>query len=365
MKLKVFTAFSGYDSQCLALIRLKKQYPNFDFELVGWSEIDKFAIQAHNVLFPEYSDRNFGDISKINWSEVPDFDLFTYSSPCQDFSSAGLQRGGEQGSGTRSSLLWECQRAIEEKKPRFCLLENVSALVTEKFIKLFNRWQLTLEKIGYKNFATVLNAADYGVPQNRERVFLVSFLEGKSFNYYFPTPQKLKKSLSDILESEVSEDYFLTEEQINAFQNSTYNQYRNLLQKKPIADTLCSTDYKHPKLVCVGMLNDSIYKKKFKCCRKVYAPVGLAPTQTTGMGGGITTKILTDKKRIRKITPRESFRLMDVDDVYFDKLLNAGLSNTQLYKLAGNSIVVNVLTEIFRKMFIQTKANINEQMNLF
>lgn len=322
MKLKVFTAFSGYDSQCLALIRLKKQYPNFDFELVGWSEIDKFAIQAHNVLFPEYSDRNFGDISKINWSEVPDFDLFTYSSPCQDFSSAGLQRGGEQGSGTRSSLLWECQRAIEEKKPRFCLLENVSALVTEKFLKLFNRWQLTLEKIGYKNFATVLNAADYGVPQNRERVFLVSVLEGKSFNYYFPTPQKLKKSLSDILEPEVSEDYFLTEEQINAFQNSTYNQNRNLLQKKPIADTLCSTDYKHTKLVCVG-------------------------------------------KRIRKITPYESFRLMDVDDVYFDKLLNVGLSNTQLYKLAGNSIVVNVLTEIFRKMFIQTKANINEQMNLF
>lgn len=81
-KIKVFTAFSGYDSQCLALDRLKKSYPNFDYELVGWSEIDKYAIQAHNALFPQWADRNYGDISEINWDSVPDFDVFTYSSPC-------------------------------------------------------------------------------------------------------------------------------------------------------------------------------------------------------------------------------------------------------------------------------------------
>lgn len=93
-KLRVFTAFSGYDSQCLALDRLKSNYPSFDYELVGWAEIDKYAIQAHNALYPQWADRNYGDISKIDWSQVPDFDLFTYSSPCQDFSNAGLQRGG-------------------------------------------------------------------------------------------------------------------------------------------------------------------------------------------------------------------------------------------------------------------------------
>ena len=98
MKLRVFTAFSGYDSQCLALDRLKANYPDFDYELVGWSEIDKYAIQAHNALYPQWAERNYGDISKIDWNEVPDFDLFTYSSPCQDFSNAGLQRGGEEGS---------------------------------------------------------------------------------------------------------------------------------------------------------------------------------------------------------------------------------------------------------------------------
>lgn len=101
----MFTAFSGYDSQCLALNRA-----NIDYELVGWSEIDKFAIKAHNALFPQWTDRNFGDISKIDWNLVPDFDLFTYSSPCQDFSNAGKMQGGEKGSGTRSSLLWECEK---------------------------------------------------------------------------------------------------------------------------------------------------------------------------------------------------------------------------------------------------------------
>lgn len=101
---KVFTAFSGYDSQCLALERLKRDFPTFDYELVGWSEIDKYAIQAHNALFPEWSDRNFGDISKIDWAEIPDFDLFTWSFPCTDISIAGDQKGFEEGSGTASSL---------------------------------------------------------------------------------------------------------------------------------------------------------------------------------------------------------------------------------------------------------------------
>lgn len=173
MGIKVFTAFSGYDSQCLALNRI-----GIDYSLVGWSEIDRYAIQAHNALFPAAKNLNYGDISKIDWKTVPDFDLFTYSSPCQDFSQAGLQRGGEKGSGTRSSLLWECERAISIKRPKFLLMENVAALVSKKFIKLFNRWQLTLERLGYRNFAKILNSSDYGVPQNRERIFLVSILGG-------------------------------------------------------------------------------------------------------------------------------------------------------------------------------------------
>lgn len=214
-KIRVFTAFSGYDSQCLALDRLKEHYPDFDYELVGWSEIDKYAIQAHNALYPQWEDRNFGDISKIDWSQVPDFDLFTYSSPCQDFSNAGKQAGGEKGSGTRSSLLWECQRAIEAKRPAVTLMENVAALVGYKFIKLFNEWQLTLNRMGYTCHAQVLNSKDYGVPQNRDRIFLVGMLDPR--NYYFPEPFKLERRLKDVLEENVDEKYYLSETMVEGF----------------------------------------------------------------------------------------------------------------------------------------------------
>jgi len=214
--LRVFTAFSGYDSQCLALERLKYSFPDFDYTLVGWSEIDKFAIQAHNALFPEASDKNYGDISKIDWDNVPDFDLFTMSSPCQDFSSAGMQRGGEEGSGTRSSLLWECRRAIIAKKPKYIVFENVKALVSQKFLPYFLKWQSELASYGYTNFAKVLNATDYGVPQNRERIFMVSIL-GENASYHFPEPFPLERSLADVLETDVPEKYYLSQKMVDYF----------------------------------------------------------------------------------------------------------------------------------------------------
>lgn len=217
-KIKIFTAFSGYDSQCLALERIKQHHPDFDYELVGWSEIDPFAIQAHNAIFPQYSDRNFGDISKIDWEQVPDFDLFTYSFPCQSISSAGMQKGLKEGSGTRSSLLWECRRAIITKRPKYTLLENVKALVSDKFVKYFNKWQLELESYGYRNYAQVLNARDYGVPQNRERIFMLSIRDDCiPKQYYFPQPFKLTKRLKDVLESEVDEKYYLSDKALHGF----------------------------------------------------------------------------------------------------------------------------------------------------
>ena len=362
--LRVFTAFSGYDSQCLALRRL-----GIDFDLVGWSEIDKAACIAHDALFPEYAERNYGDISKIDWSQVPDFDLFTYSSPCfvagtliqtkegfkniedisvgdyvlthtntykkvmetyvkecyddlceiklygldkpvvctknhpfytyrdgefkwimaedlnsldfiaqvsnvrrfaplviggdlkekriddhmcnkienfkiihnescrvynleveddhsytanyfvvhncTDFSNAGLQKGGEEGSGTRSSLLWECRKTILTKKPKYLLFENVKALVSDKFKYLFEKWCKELEKYGYANYYQVLNAKDYGVPQSRERIFMISILktDDEPNPYYeFPKPIKLKKTVEDILEDNVPEKYYMKQE---------------------------------------------------------------------------------------------------------------------------------------------------------
>ena len=208
--------FSGYDSQCMALDKLKEMHPEFDYELVGWAEIDKYAIQAHNAIYPQWAERNYGDVSKINWDEVPDFDLLTYSSPCQDFSNAGLQRGGQEGSGTRSSLLWECRRAIVTKKPKYLMMENVAALVSQKFISTFNQWQLELENYGYTNFSQVLNAKDYGVPQNRERIFMISILDCEE-SYYFPKKMKLTKRLKDVLEDNVDEKYYLSDKMLEGF----------------------------------------------------------------------------------------------------------------------------------------------------
>lgn len=208
--LKVFTSFSGYDSQCLAIRNL-----GIPYTLIGWSEIDKYAIIAHNALFPEAADKNYGDISKIDWAQVPDFDLFTYSSPCQDFSSAGIMRGGDEGSGTRSSLLWECKRAILAKHPKYLLMENVKNLVSDKFRPTFLLWCDWLTSQGYVNFAKVLNSKDYSCPQNRERIFVVSILGNAWFN--FPYPQELKLKLKDMLEETVDEKYYLDDAKVAEF----------------------------------------------------------------------------------------------------------------------------------------------------
>ena len=218
--LRVATAFSGYDSQKMALERLHKAFPNFCYELVAWSEIDENAIAAHNAVFPEDKDKNFGDITKIDWTKVPDFDLFTMSSPCQDFSMSGKRRGGEEGSGTRSSLLWECTKAIEIKRPKYILFENVKGLISGTFLKGFHKWQSRLHKLGYENFTQVLNASDYNVPQNRERVFMISILrtdDEPNPSFYFPKKMKLERRIKDILEPNVDESFYLSDKALEYF----------------------------------------------------------------------------------------------------------------------------------------------------
>jgi DNA (cytosine-5)-methyltransferase 1 len=217
--IRLFEAFAGYGSQLMSLRRLEKEFTDkIKIVPVGISEIDPHAIKSYQAVHGDVT--NYGDISKIDWSMVPDFDLFTYSSPCQDFSNAGKQSGGEEGSGTRSSLLWECRRAILAKKPKYLLMENVAALVQAKFIKLFNKWQLELESYGYKNFAKVLNAKNYNVPQNRERIFMVSILD-ENAKFEFPQPTPLTRKLKDVLEKDVDERYYLSEERLQGLKIST------------------------------------------------------------------------------------------------------------------------------------------------
>lgn len=222
--LRVVTLCSGYDSQLMAIRNL-----GIPYECVGWSEIDKYAIMAHNAVFPEIADRNLGDMTKIDWSKVPDFDLLFYSTPCTDFSNAGKQAGGEEGSGTRSSILWFTRNAIIEKRPKYLVMENVKALTSEKFRPLFLRWCDELTGYGYTNFSQVLNAKDYGIPQNRERIFVVSILGDAWFT--FPQPRELKLRLKDLLEDKVDEKYYLPQEKVNQFIEGLDDEKLKLIEK--------------------------------------------------------------------------------------------------------------------------------------
>lgn len=226
--LRVFEAFAGYGSQSLALKRVRARsraqygYSNglnpdieaFDFKVVGISEIDPYAIKAYEAIHGECP--NYGDISKIDWSQVPDFDLFTYSFPCTDISNAGQQKGLEEGSGTRSSLLWECTKAIEAKRPKYLLMENVKALVSQKFLPFYKKWEQYLAALGYDNHCKVINAVECGIPQNRERIFIFSILNNeKAFHFQEPIP--LETRLKDVLEQEVDDKYVLSDQAIDGF----------------------------------------------------------------------------------------------------------------------------------------------------
>ena len=451
-KVRVFTAFSGYDSQCLALKKL-----GINYDLVGWSEIDKHAIKAHNILFPQFKERNYGDISKIDWSQVPDFDLFTYSSPCQDFSLAGKQKGGEEGSGTRSSLLWECKKAILAKKPKYLLLENVDALVSKKFIELFNSWISELAEYGYVSYWSVLNSKDYGIPQNRNRVFLISIRKENTNDYpiyNFPKSFPLTVKLKDLLEKNVDKKYYLKEETVKKFLyisddikeidcgvyglsrnrdakgnviKRNFNPYVNCLHtqvgsarenmevfvfekdeisnsntidlapracairgrlvkgeenkfeqqleinKNELSNALTTSQKYNYILEPIKIIEatkkgyaeaeegDGVNISRMSChTRRGRVGKGYAHTLTTSCDIGTVEKceVQTEEGefkyeyRIRKLTPRECFRLMGVNDNDIDKIINSDIPTGQFYKLAGNSIVVDVLEKIFNKLFL-------------
>lgn len=364
--LRVFTAFSGYDSQCLALNRI-----GIEYELVGWSEIDKHAIKAHNALFPQWTERNFGDITQIDWSQVPDFDLFTYSSPCQDFSNAGLMRGGEKGSGTRSSLLWECEKAVRAKKPKYLLFENVASILNKCNVHVFNSWLNVLSSIGYANYWQVLNAKDYGVPQNRKRVFCVSILNGIQ-PYYFPKAIETNLRVKDILENNVNESYYLNDKYLETFYK-TGKVWKDMsgvvIDIKQLSPTITTNKGDGQKIKVRSDKRDNTQNYVVK-------PITIQRGHGYNKGGefmdvtptitGSTwhfNNVLKLGYRIRKYTERECFRLMGVADADSDKIRQV-VSKSQCYKLAGNSIVVDVLVAIFNQLFSNNKTT-DKQLKLF
>ena len=310
-KLRVFEAFAGYGSQSISLRNI-----GVDYEVVAISEIDKYAIQAYEAIHGPTL--NLGDISKIKVEDIPQHDLFTYSFPCQDLSVAGKQAGLIRGQ-TRSGLLYECEKIIEYCKPKYLLMENVKNLVGKKFRPQFYEWLRYLKSLGYTNYTQVLNAKDYGVPQNRERVFVVSIL-GDHKPYKFPEPIKLDKCIADILEDKVDEKYY---------PGSCGFTIRSKMPDQKILEKVERTPLKF--LNRNGKQTGSDYTFCVDTCHT----------------GGIKEIYNDNTYRIRKLTPRECFRLMGLKEDDIDKIQQAGISNTQQYKMAGNSIVIDVLEAMY------------------
>lgn len=262
--IKILELFSGTGCQVQAL-------KNIGIECVSTQcEIDKYAVNTYNQLHGETP--NLGDISKVKVEDLTEgqFDLITYSSPCQDFSVAGLGRGGDKGSGTRSSLLFECEKIIRKVRPKYLLFENVKNLLSEKHVHNFMEWLKILEEMGYCSYYDVLNAKDFGIPQNRERIFCVSIL-GKHVPYVFPQKQPLKLRLKDILEDSPDEKYYIKKEISDKFKF-------NVKENKKDTD-----------IDVVGNLD----VKGFDCCRRVYDTKGNCPSITAG-GGDHVHKIIDE-----------------------------------------------------------------------
>lgn len=361
MMLKIIELFAGVGSQTESLKEL-----GIEHEVIAISENDKYASRAYELLHGNVN--NLGDIRKIN--DLPKADLWTYSFPCTDISLAGAQKGFDKGSNTQSSLLWEVERLLESAKendtlPSILLMENVKALVSKKFIQEFDTWLKYLESLGYKNQFQVLNAKDYGTPQNRERVFLFSFKD--DVDYEFPEKKELLINLSELLEDNVDEKYFISIDRINNFNDMTNRNgfIRGLTFKpheitSPFAYTITtrsgarSTDnfIVVPENTIRGYkeaeVGDGIYINRPHQKRGVVQKNKIQTLKTSVNDLGVVVN-KDDLISIRKITPREAWRLMGWKDERIDMVINE-FSDAQLYKMAGNGIVVNVLKALFDKL---------------
>lgn len=245
--------FAGIGAASKALENL-----GIEHKIVDAVEIDKYAIKAFNAIHGT----NFEPQDITKWDKDIDIDLIIHGSPCQDYSIAGLQAGGDKGSGTRSSLMYESVRIIEKLRPKYVIWENVKNLLSKKHRHNFDAYLETMEKFGYRNYHRVLDSQNYGVPQHRERVFTVSIL-GKG-RFKFPESIPLGKKLKDVLEKEVDEKYYLD------------SKYENLVK--------VNENY--------GMMEGGVIGKMHDSSRRAYSPEYVSPTLPTCAGGNIQPKVI-------------------------------------------------------------------------
>ncbi|MEA3329232.1 MAG: DNA cytosine methyltransferase [Nanoarchaeota archaeon] len=310
-KIKLFDAFTGYGG---ASWGLKKA--GVPFEVVGYSEVDEFAIKLYELNHKKV--KNFGDITRIKTEELPDFDFFTGGFPCQTFSSIGK---GEGELDPRGTLFYDIIRICEAKKPTFVLLENVKGLTTNSHKPTFDKILSELKRIGYNVQSKILNTKDYGIPQNRERVWIFATLKDIPKGWHFEQKKKqLIKPLKDFLDKSPSNEYYLSQKQI-----------RRLVE-------VTGVDFNVKKPLCFDRYNKKI--KEDGVCMTLTEPHHNIMRIVELKKG--------DDFQVRKITPEEHFRLMGFDDGEIDL---DGFTYNQLCNCASNGWDVNLVSKIMKRIY--------------
>lgn len=413
MTLKMVSLFSGIGAFEKALTDL-----GIGYDLVYYCEIDKYASKTYSMIHGISEDKNLWDINNIELDSLPKVDLVTYGFPCQDISVAGKGKGfyDDNGNITRSGLFFKAADVVKATQPKFAIFENVKNLVGKRFKNEFKTVLDTLDSIGYHTYFKVLNAKDYGIPQNRERVFGISIRKDIDKGFDFPKGFELGLRLKDMLEENVDQKYYLSEDIQKRFKltdetmtksiiGTTAPDFRTIEQRdlvyqpNGIIGTLVATDYKQPKQILEPIRIDGLFddEKSKHQAGSIWDINALSPTLDTMQGGyrqpcvivreatkkgyaeaevgdsinleqpnsktrrgrvgkGVAQTLTTSCNQatiepnnyIRKLTPKECWRLMGFSDEDFDKV--KGISDTQLYKQAGNSIVVNVVKALFNEL---------------
>lgn len=352
--IKILSLFSGIGAFERALENL-----HIPYNLVAYCEIDKYAAKAYSILHHVPMEKNLVDVTKIDVSKLPsDIDLVTYGFPCQDISKCGKERGLEyNGEKTRSGLVWDAHNIIEQTKPKIAICENVANLTKPKFAKEFKAILSNLERMGYSNYWQLMNAKDYGVPQQRERVFIISIrkdIDKGSFS--FPVKQPLTKDLDSLLEVLVPNKYYVSEQMLKTILCTGTKNFRAKPELNPkIAKTLTSTMFKMHRASQDNYILREVTTNTSDAYRIYCATYGIARTLKANAGGvGAKTGLYFRHPKlsvVRRLTPVECFRLMGFKDEDVVSLRAAHISDTQLYKMAGNSIVVDVLMAIFEVLY--------------
>ncbi len=298
---------------------------------MGYVEIDKYARQSYQAIHDTKGEWTSNDITQITDDEFKQFtgsiDVICGGFPCQAFSIAG-KRGGF--SDTRGTLFFHIARAVEQIKPRFLLLENVKGLLSHDKGKTFATILTTLDELGYDAEWQVCNSKNFGIPQNRERVFIVGHFRGESGREVFPI--------------------------------TTNNGQVDELQGQPLCTNIITARYEGAQATGSYIVESEQYAQEIKVIgrlgikgndqiNRIYSVDGISPTITT-MGGGNTEPKILYNHRIRKLTPLECWRLQGFPDEAFYKAKETGVSDTQLYKQAGNSVTVDVVYEVAGRLNI-------------